>query len=239
MAELGLVATTVDYDTRQLILGYLGLDPREAADDRRARALPESVWADKARLAAEKAFETSIHNTSTPREIALLLEKCVRGEIVDRATSDRVLTTMRSHTGAELILRYLPAARVARKGGSLAKNGEDTVLSTRRHLAAGQGRHADHVPLRERPPGSPLRDQAQDGGDGPGGLRLLPREERKARKRPDPAQPFWKKICWILPSGVLYIRTFRVPEANSRRVVETSMPPRSPIDSTSALIGSP
>ncbi len=27
MAELGLVATTVDYDTRQLILAYLGLDP--------------------------------------------------------------------------------------------------------------------------------------------------------------------------------------------------------------------
>jgi beta-lactamase class A len=129
MADLGLVATTVDYDTRQLILAYLGLDPGKPLTPAELAALPESVWADKSRLAAEKAFETSIHNTSTPREIALLLEKCVRGEIVDRATSDRILTTMRSHTGAELILRYLPATvDVARKGGSLARNGEDTVL---------------------------------------------------------------------------------------------------------------
>lgn len=129
MAELGLVSTTVDYDTRQLILAYLGLDPGKPLTPAELAAVPEPVWADKSRLAAEKAFETSIHNTSTPREIALLLEKCVRGEFIDRATSDRVLETMKSHTGAELILRYLPfGTEIARKGGSLARNGEDTVL---------------------------------------------------------------------------------------------------------------
>jgi beta-lactamase class A len=129
MSELGLRATTVDYDTRQLILGYLGLDPQKPLTIAELDALPASVWTDKGRLGAEKAFETSLHNTSTPREIALLLEKCVRGEIVARATSDRVLTTMKSHTGAELILRYLPfGTEIARKGGSLAKDGGDSVL---------------------------------------------------------------------------------------------------------------
>lgn len=129
MAELGLKATTVDYDTRQLILAFLGLDPDKPLTIAELYALPESVWADPARAAAEKAIEGSLHNTSTPREIGLLLEKCVRGEIVDRAVSDRVLEVMKSHTGAELVLRYLPSSTaVARKGGSLSRGGRDTVL---------------------------------------------------------------------------------------------------------------
>jgi beta-lactamase class A len=129
MSELGLRATTIDYDTRQLILAYLGLDPGKPLTVAELGALPESVWADPARAAAAKAFGTSVHNTSTPREIGLLLEKCVRGEIDDRAVSDRVLEVMKSHTGAELVLRYLPSStEVARKGGSLAGDKGDTVL---------------------------------------------------------------------------------------------------------------
>lgn len=49
--------------------------------------------------------------------------------MVDRETSDTILDVMKHHTGAEIILRYLPmSVEVARKGGSLAKNGENTVL---------------------------------------------------------------------------------------------------------------
>jgi len=129
MAELGLTDTTIDYDTRELILAYLGLDPGKRLTIVELDQLPASVWTDKGRLAAEKDFGASIHNTSTPREIGLLLEKCVKGEFVDRETSDRILDTMKSHTGAELILRYLPmATEIARKGGSLARAGENTVL---------------------------------------------------------------------------------------------------------------
>jgi len=129
MKELGLKDTTIDYDTRELILAYLGLDPTNRLTIAELNNLPESVWADKARLERQKAFETSTHNTSTPREIGLLLEKCVRGEVVDRETSDRILDVMKHHTGAEIILRYLPmSAEIARKGGSLARNGENTVL---------------------------------------------------------------------------------------------------------------
>ncbi len=129
MAECGLKDTTIDYDTRELILAFLGLDPARRLTVAELDQLPASVWTDKARLAAEQAFAASAHNTSTPREIGLLLEKCVKGEFVDRETSDRVLETMKSHTGAELILRYLPMeTAVARKGGSLARDGENTVL---------------------------------------------------------------------------------------------------------------
>jgi len=129
MAECGLKDTTIDYDTRELILAFLGLDPAKRLTVAELDRLPASVWTDKARLAAEQAFTSSTHNTSTPREIGLLLEKCVKGEFVDRETSDRVLETMKSHTGAELILRYLPMeTAVARKGGSLARDGENTVL---------------------------------------------------------------------------------------------------------------
>ncbi len=129
MKELGLKDTTIDLDTRGLILAFLGLDPANRMTPAELGQLPESVWTDPERLARQKAFETSTHNTSTPSDIGLLLEKCVKGEIVDRASSDQVLETMKQHTGAELILRYLPfSTEIARKGGSLAKDGEDTVL---------------------------------------------------------------------------------------------------------------
>jgi beta-lactamase class A len=129
MSELGLKDTTIDVDTRGLILGYIGLDPTSRMTPAEVGRLPESVWKDPERLARRKAFEASTHNTSTPSDIGRLLEKCVKGEIVDRATSDQILETMKSHTGAELILRYLPfATEIARKGGSLSKDGEDSVL---------------------------------------------------------------------------------------------------------------
>ena len=130
IAGLGLKDTTVDYDTRALILAYLGLDPSRRLTIAELGQLPASVWADPKRQAAAKAFGASRHNTSTPRDIAAMLEACVKGAFVDRATSDRVLETMKSHTGAELILRYLPeGTAVARKGGSLAGDKGDTVLN--------------------------------------------------------------------------------------------------------------
>jgi beta-lactamase class A len=130
VAGLGLKDTTIDYDTRALILAYLGLDPAKRLTIAELGQLPESVWADPKRAAAAKAFGASTHNTSTPKDIAAMLEACVKGAFVDRETSDRVLETMKSHTGAELILRYLPeSTAVARKGGSLGGDEGDAVLN--------------------------------------------------------------------------------------------------------------
>lgn len=130
MQELGLKETTVDFNTRQLILAYLGLDQDKPLTIAELEQVPLSFWRSPERLEKQKAFESSLHNTSTPYDIALLLEKSVKGEIVNRETSDQILETMKRHTGAELILRYLPMSTIiARKGGSLAKDGENTVLN--------------------------------------------------------------------------------------------------------------
>jgi len=129
MSELGLKNTTIDYDSHQVILAFLGLDPSKRLTVAELGQVPASFWTSKECLDKQKTFESSQHNTSTPLEIGLLLEKCVKGEIVDRGTSDQILETMKNHTGAELILRYLPyLTEIARKGGSLVRSGENTVL---------------------------------------------------------------------------------------------------------------
>jgi len=66
--------------------------------------------------AANRGFD----NVATPRELAALLLRLVRGELVDRATSDAVLAVLEGTQDDGLIRRYLPArTRVAHKTGSL------------------------------------------------------------------------------------------------------------------------
>ena len=130
MHELGLKNTTIDFTTRQLILAYLGLDPNKSLTLAELRMVPESFWNSQEAHEKQKAFDSSDHDTSTPLEIGLLMEKCVKGEIIDRKISDQILATMKQHTGAELINRYLPfGVTIARKGGSLARYGNYTVLN--------------------------------------------------------------------------------------------------------------
>jgi beta-lactamase class A len=130
MDELGLENTQIDFNTRQLILAYLGLDPHKLLTIAELHMVPDSFWNSKEAHEKQKAFDISDHDTSTPFEIALLLEKCVKGEIINREMSDSILETLKHHTGSELILRYLPfGVTVARKGGSLARYGNYTVLN--------------------------------------------------------------------------------------------------------------
>lgn len=129
MRELGLTRTIIDLDTRALILGYLGLDMRQRLTIAQLDRVPAEVWGSEARRAAATAFDNTPHNWSTPREIGMIWAKLVRGEIVDRATSDTILATLRHHTGARLITRYLPfGVGAARKGGSLGRDGVGAVL---------------------------------------------------------------------------------------------------------------
>ncbi len=130
MSELGLKETKIDFNTRQLILGYLGLDPDKPLTFAELKMVPDSFWTSKESHEKQKAFDLSDHDTSTPFEIALLLEKCVKGEIINKEMSDKILETLKHHTGAELITRYLPfGVTVGRKGGSLARYGNYTVLN--------------------------------------------------------------------------------------------------------------
>jgi beta-lactamase class A len=67
-----------------------------------------------------EAADRGLDNVATPRELAGLLLRLVRGELVDRATSDVVLGVLEATQDDALIRRYLPArARVAHKTGSL------------------------------------------------------------------------------------------------------------------------
>jgi beta-lactamase class A len=75
--------------------------------------------------AANRGFD----NVASPRELAGLLLRLVRGELVDRATSDSVLAVLEATQDDSLVRRYLPArARVAHKTGSLEKVRNDAAV---------------------------------------------------------------------------------------------------------------
>lgn len=85
-----------------------------------------------------EAANRGLDNVAAPRELAGLLLRLVRGELVDRATSDAVLGVLEQTQDDALLRRYLPVdARVAHKTGSLQKvrNDAGVVWSA----AAGSG----------------------------------------------------------------------------------------------------
>lgn len=75
--------------------------------------------------AADRGFD----NVASPREMAGLLLRLVRGELVDRKTSDAVLAVLEHTQDDALICRYLPVdTRVAHKTGSLRKTRNDAAV---------------------------------------------------------------------------------------------------------------
>jgi beta-lactamase class A len=76
-----------------------------------------------------EAANRGLDNVASPRELAGLLLRLVRGELVDRATSDAVLAVLEATQDDALIRRYLPArTRVAHKTGSLEKVRNDAAV---------------------------------------------------------------------------------------------------------------
>ena len=76
-----------------------------------------------------EAANRGLDNVASPREMAELLLRLVRGELVDRVTSDAVLGVLEATQDDALIRRYLPArARVAHKTGSLEKVRNDAAV---------------------------------------------------------------------------------------------------------------
>ncbi len=92
-----------------------------------------------------KMFDTEAvrlgrENVATPREIAALLLRLVRGELRDPATSAAVVAVLEQTQDAALIRRYLPVkARVAHKTGSLdtVRNDAAIVWADRPVVAVG------------------------------------------------------------------------------------------------------
>lgn len=76
-----------------------------------------------------EAANRGLDNVASPRELAGLLVRLVRGELVDRATSDAVLAVLEATQDDALVRRYLPArTRVAHKTGSLEKVRNDAAV---------------------------------------------------------------------------------------------------------------
>ena len=76
-----------------------------------------------------EAANRGLDNVAAPREVAELLRRLVRGELVDRATSDAVLAVLKATQDDALIRRYLPAGTVvAHKTGSLEKVRNDAAV---------------------------------------------------------------------------------------------------------------
>ena len=142
MAELGLTDTVIDLDTHRLILGYLGLDMDKRLTRQQLNRTPLEYWMSKERQERLARFDSEVHDASTPREIGTLLAKLVEGKIVDRETSDTIIATLRHHTGARLITRFLPfGVSVARKGGSLSRDWRETVLNDSGIVFLPNGEH--------------------------------------------------------------------------------------------------
>jgi len=68
-------------------------------------------------------------NVASARELGSMLVRLIRGELVDRATSDAVLAILEQTQDHTLLRRYLSAgARVAHKTGSLEKVRNDAAV---------------------------------------------------------------------------------------------------------------
>jgi beta-lactamase class A len=75
------------------------------------------------------AQRRGLENVAVPSEIAALLERLVRGELVDRATSDAVVAVLERCQDDAMLRRYLAkGGRVANKTGTLVATRNDAAI---------------------------------------------------------------------------------------------------------------
>jgi beta-lactamase class A len=74
------------------------------------------------------AQRRGLENVATPSEVAALLERLVCGELVDRATSDAVISVLEHCQDDAMLRRYLGKGRVANKTGTLAATRNDAAI---------------------------------------------------------------------------------------------------------------
>ena len=125
LASLGVKGIRVDRSCQELILDYGGRDTAKLKNltlKEIQEATPRTgPLTDEARWAQDDRFAADPRDQATPRAFVTLLEKIWRGEVVDRASSDAILETMkRCTTGAQRIKGLLPRDTVvAHKTGSM------------------------------------------------------------------------------------------------------------------------
>ncbi|HEY2382186.1 MAG TPA: serine hydrolase [Terriglobia bacterium] len=131
MRMLGLETIRVDRTTLEMILDQEGVD--YAAYGKlpiaELRAREASVDAQTAARANDR-FNKTEKDVASPHDMTRLLEKIVRGQIVDRASSDEIIEFMNhSMIGQARIPAALPdGTRVVHKTGSIGNTSNDTGI---------------------------------------------------------------------------------------------------------------
>lgn len=132
MRSLGLPNIHVDRTTFELIRDFLVLYD-ERARGKSAReimalpAIPPQAGPAPGKLAgAEKEFAAVAKDVATPREMARLIEKIVRGEAAGRESCERMMTILRRQQFNQRLPRYLPeSAGMAHKTGTIGSTTND------------------------------------------------------------------------------------------------------------------
>jgi beta-lactamase class A len=131
MRSMGLDSIRVDRSTLEMILDQEGLDYATYG----GLALPQlrerlDAIDPQTAARANDRFNKTEKDVATPRDMTRLLEKIVRGQIVDRATSDEIIEFMNhSMIGQARIPGALPeGTRVVHKTGSISGSTNDTGI---------------------------------------------------------------------------------------------------------------
>jgi beta-lactamase class A len=134
MRSLGIEDVRVDRPTIRLIGDWLGVDEMPSAAGRRWDAYEALAEAngERAREQAALAFESDPRDTSTPRGMAMLLEKIWRGTALSDSSRALLLNIMeRCETGLARIKGILPEGTVvAHKTGSIGRTTNDVGIIT-------------------------------------------------------------------------------------------------------------
>ncbi len=133
MRELGLAGIDVNRPTLNLILDWVGVPARPESELHPTvyREMFQAVDED-ARARAAAAFDADPRDTATPEDMARLLARLWRGELLSEENSGLLLDIMRrSTTGANRIKGLLaPDTEVAHKTGTIGGTTNDVGIIT-------------------------------------------------------------------------------------------------------------
>lgn len=129
MRSLGLKNIRVDRTTFELIRDFVIQFDERARDKsyKEILALAQTREPSPAKLAqAEHEFAKVMKDVASPRDLALLLEKIVKGEVASRQSCEEMMTTLRQQQFNQRLPRYLPeAAGMAHKTGTIGSTTND------------------------------------------------------------------------------------------------------------------
>ena len=132
MRSIGLNNIRVDRTTFDLIRDYLGFMDETA----RGKTYTEIVATSQARritaekqAEAEREFAKVMKDVSSPRDMALLLEKIYKGEAAGKESCQMMMTIMGRQMFNQRLPRYLPeSARMAHKTGTIGSTTNDAGI---------------------------------------------------------------------------------------------------------------